>query len=111
MGNISNAVLFPAGKDLSAGSQFTQKKSAQKSAESSYQAALLKRKANAQTKEPVDPSKRFSATSAQSFSALQSDYLKSIRETRTSKKKKHNEILSEVILELNEKEHNKKRKK
>jgi hypothetical protein len=87
MGNISNAVLFPAGKDLSAGSQFTQKKSAQKSAESSYQAALLKRKANAQTKEPVDPSKRFSATSAQSFSALQSDYLKSIRETRTSKKK------------------------
>ena len=87
MGNISNAVLFPAGKDLTVGSQFTQKKSAQKSAESSYQAALLKRKANAQTKEPVDPSKRFSATSAQSFSALQSDYLKSIRETRTSKKK------------------------
>lgn len=32
-------------------------------------------------------------------------------DTRTSKKKKHNEILSEVILELNEKEHNKKRKK
>ncbi len=87
MGNISNAVLFPAGKDLSAGSQFTQKKSAQKSAESSYQAALLKRKANAQEKEPVDPSKRFTVTSAQSFSALQSDYLKSIRETRTSKKK------------------------
>ncbi len=87
MGNISNAVLFPAGKDLTVGSQFTQKKSAQKSAESSYQAALLKRKANAQTKEPVDPSKRFTVTSAQSFSVLQSDYLKSIRETRTSKKK------------------------
>lgn len=86
MGNVSNASLFPAGKDLTAGSQNTQNKTAQKSAESSYQAALLKRKANAQTEKPVDPSNRFSATSAQSFSALQSDYLKSIRETRTSKK-------------------------
>ena len=87
MGNITKTDLFPAGKDLTAGSQYTHKKQSQSSAESSYQAALLKRKANAQTEKPIDPSKRFSVTSAQSVTALQSDYLRSIRETRASKKK------------------------
>lgn len=87
MGNINKVSIFPAGKDLTANSQYTQKKTSQKSAESSYQAALLKRKATAQTEKPVDPSKRFSVTSEHSVSALSSDYLKSIRETRANKKK------------------------